>query len=82
MKYKAYIKSLVIKSLLKFSGLRAWAAGILFNFVWNKIIQPMINHFKVSKAVKDESKKYEDVVKNPKSSADDIRNAFDDFNKH
>jgi hypothetical protein len=82
MKYKSIIKRFVIKTLLKLSGLRAWVASIVFNIVWKKIIIPIINHFKVTNEVKKDAKDYEKVVNNPKSSADDVRNAFDDFNKH
>ena len=81
MDYKAIIKSFVVKTLLKLSGLRALAANIVFNVIWKKVIIPIINYLKTKKEVDEKAKKYEQVIKNPDSSADDIRGAFDDFNK-
>lgn len=81
MDYKALIKDLVIKTLLKFSGLKAWVASFLFNVVWKQVIQPVINYFKVKKSVDKAADKYEKVVNDPNSSADDVANAFDDLNK-
>lgn len=81
MDYKAILKSFVIKTLLKLSGLRAWVASFIFNKAWKKIIQPIVNKATVKKEVKDAKDKADKVMDNPASSVDDIHNAFDDFNK-
>ena len=82
MDYKAIIKNLVIKIAFGLSGLRAWIASIGFNILWARVIQPIINYLKVKKEVDDATKKYDEVIKDPNANADDIRNAFDDLNKH
>lgn len=81
MDYKAIIKNLVIKTIFKLSGLRAWVASFIFNVAWKKIIQPAINSLKVKKEVKDAKGKADAIMDNPSSSVDDVHNAFDDFNK-
>lgn len=81
---KAIIKSLVVKTLLKLGGFQAWVANIIFNIAWKKIkklIQKLKNKKQASKEVNDAFNKYKEVVENPSSSADDIRNSFDDLNR-
>lgn len=81
MDYKAIIKNLVIKTLLKLSGLRAWVASFVFNVVWKKVIQPIINSLQTKKEVKDAKDKADKIMDNPNSSVGDVHDAFDDFNK-
>lgn len=84
MDIKAIIKSLVVKTLLKLGGFQAWVANIIFNIAWKKIkklIQKLKNKKQANKEVNDAFNKYKEVVENPSSSADDIRNSFDDLNR-
>lgn len=84
MDIKAIIKSLVVKTLLKLGGFQAWVANIIFNIAWKKIkklIQKLKNKKQANKEVNDAFNKYKEVVENPSSSADDIRDSFDDLNR-
>lgn len=84
MDIKAIIKSLVVKTLLRLGGFQAWVANIIFNIAWKKIkklIQKLKNKKQANKEVNDAFNKYKEVVENPSSSADDIRNSFDDLNR-
>lgn len=81
MDYKAIVKNLVFNVLVKLSGWKAWLAKFLFNVVWKEWIQKFINKITVKKTVDKAADKYEKVVNDPSSSADDVRNAFDDLNK-
>jgi biopolymer transport protein ExbB/TolQ len=81
---KAIIKSLVVKTLLKLGGFQAWVANIVFNVIWKKI-QKLLKQYQTknqaNKEVNGAFNKYKEVVENPSSSADDIRNSFDDLNR-
>lgn len=85
MDIKAIIKSLVVRMWLKLAGWQAWVADIVFNVVWKKLVKlfkQYENKQKAEKEVDQSLEKYEKIIENPKSSADDIRNAFDDLNRN
>lgn len=79
---KAIIKSLVVKTLLKLAGFRAWVASLFFNYVWKHImiaIKKMRNSAQTKKEIENELKDYKEVINDPKSTADDIKNAGSDL---
>ena len=81
---KDQLKKFLIASTLKLAGWQAWVANIIFNIAWKKIqklIQKLKNKKQADEEVNDAFKKYKEVVENHSSSADDIRNSFDDLNK-
>jgi len=81
---KSQVRKFLIASTLKLAGWQAWVANIIFNIAWkkiNKLIQKLKNKKQADKEVNDAFKKYKEVVEKHSSSADDIRNSFDDLNK-
>lgn len=84
MDIKAILKSLVVRTWLKLGGIQAWVADIVFNVIWKKI-QKLLKQYQTKKQVDKEVDnafdKYKSVVEKPDSSADDLRNSFDDLNK-
>ena len=81
---KSQLQKFLIASTLKLAGWQAWVANIIFNIAWKKIqklIQKLKNKKQADEEVNDAFKKYKEVVENHSSSADDIRNSFDDLNK-
>lgn len=82
MDIKAIIKSLVVKTLLRLSGLRAWVASMFFNYIWKHVmraIKMIRNKRQVNKEVNEQLKKYKEVINDPDASADDIKNAGSDL---
>jgi len=74
------IKSYLVKATTGLVGWRAWVAKLLIKYTI-KYLKVLFTYIETKKEVKEQLKKYEKVINDPKSSADDIRNAAPDFLK-
>ena len=74
------IKSYLLKATTGLVGWRAWVAKLLIKYAV-KFLKMLFTYLDTKKEVEEQLKKYDEVINDPKSSADDIRNAAPDFLK-
>lgn len=82
---KGYIKDLIIKTILKLSGLKAWVVGLVIKYLFKQV-----DYFLKKQEIKkeqtklgDQAKKdYENVINDPNKTLDEKSKAIDDlFNR-
>lgn len=82
---KSYIKDLIIKTILKLSGLKAWVVGLVIKYLFKQV-----DYFlKKQEIKKEETKKgeeakkdYEVIINDPDKSIEEKHKAIDDlFNR-
>lgn len=81
---KNYLKQFLISTTLKLSGGWAWVANLFFNYVWKYLVKLGIKFNNMLKNKKQASEKLDDhmqVINDPNSSAEDVRNSDDTFLK-
>lgn len=74
------LKSYALKAIVGLVGWRAWLARLLINAIFS-IAKFLSKYLEVNKEVQKQLDKYSEVINDPKSTADDIRNAAPDFLK-
>lgn len=78
------LKSYGVKAIAGLSGWKAWLANLILNKVYKalKIAAMRIYNFLItSKEIKDELKKYDEIINKPNSTEEEIRDAGRDFIK-
>lgn len=74
------LKSYALSAVTGLVGWRAWLVRLFINLIF-KLAKFLSNYLEVKHEVKENLEKYEKVINDPNSTADDIRNSAGDFLK-